>query len=94
MCVVRRPMRAQASGQRARRADPASGPPRGVRGGPTRDGTGPSGPGLASWVCGAAPGSVWASGTVVMRRYGCDELRPGLCARGLKKVKPLSGQCV
>ena len=64
-----------------RRANPASGPPRGVRGGPTRDGTGPSGPGLASWVCGAAPGAVWASGTVVMRRYGCDELRPGLCAR-------------
>eukprot|EP00966_Prymnesium_polylepis_P179840 4163921-Prymnesium_polylepis.1 len=32
-------MRAQASGQRPRCAETASGPPRGVRGGPTRDGT-------------------------------------------------------
>eukprot|EP00966_Prymnesium_polylepis_P269854 6233940-Prymnesium_polylepis.1 len=51
------------SGRLARRADPASGPPRGLRGGPTRDGTGPFGTGSASWVCGAAPGAVWASGT-------------------------------
>eukprot|EP00966_Prymnesium_polylepis_P248680 5749613-Prymnesium_polylepis.1 len=44
------------SDRRARLADPASGPPRGVRGGPTRDGTGPSGPGLASWVLGPPQG--------------------------------------
>eukprot|EP00966_Prymnesium_polylepis_P296442 6848500-Prymnesium_polylepis.1 len=24
--------------------------------------------------------------------YGCDELRPALCARSLNKVEPLSGQ--
>eukprot|EP00966_Prymnesium_polylepis_P079315 1838034-Prymnesium_polylepis.1 len=75
------------SGRRVRRADPASGPPRGVRGGPTREWTGPSGPGLASWVCLAAPGAVWASGMVVMRRLpdmGAMSSAPG-CARGLKK---------